>query len=74
MVRNTNPFSTGTIADSIGLSAASVVGETEAVSELDVAGLIVEPPSLIVPAWESDQHRLTLIASPIPMDHLMIRV
>ncbi|MDI3467344.1 MAG: hypothetical protein OJF50_006165 [Nitrospira sp.] len=30
-------------------------------------------PSLVVSAWESDQHTLTLIARPIPTDHLMIR-
>jgi hypothetical protein len=41
---------------------------------LDVASSIAERPSVIVSAWESDQHTLTLIAIVIAMDHPMVRV
>jgi hypothetical protein len=71
MVRRTNPLSTGTAAGGIGLVAASVAVRVEEVIGLDVTDPIAERPSLIVPAWESDHHTLTLITRPTPMDDLM---
>jgi hypothetical protein len=73
-VRNANPFSTGTAADGIGFIAASIAVKTEEDIVWDVAGPIAARPFPSVPAWESDQHTLALIARLIPNDHLMIRV
>jgi hypothetical protein len=70
MVRRTNPFSSGMAAGGIGATASFGV-VTEEVIVWDVAGSMIERPSA---AWESDQHRLTLIAIPILMDHLITRV
>jgi hypothetical protein len=73
MFRSTNPFSAGTAADGIGFTATSVPVRVEEVIVGGVACPIEERSSLVVPAWEIDQHTLTLIARPIPTDHLMIR-
>jgi hypothetical protein len=41
---------------------------------LEVAGPIVERPSPVGPAYESDQHKLRPIVALIPKNNLMIRV
>jgi hypothetical protein len=73
-VRRTNPFSIGTATDDIGLATASAAGEIEEIVVLEVAGPIAGCPSLIVPAWENDQHTPTVMAILIAVDHLMVCV